>query len=27
MVLAAEDKSGVHLLIPDGEIKPGSKIR
>ena len=27
MVLAAEDKSGVHLLIPDRESKPGSKIR
>ncbi len=27
MVLAAEDDSGVHLLIPDVETVPGSKVR
>ncbi|MGE5842780.1 MAG: methionine--tRNA ligase [Deltaproteobacteria bacterium] len=27
MVLAAEDKSGVHLLMPDASTKPGSKVR
>ncbi|MGE5838605.1 MAG: methionine--tRNA ligase [Deltaproteobacteria bacterium] len=27
MVLAAEDKSGVHLLMPDAPTKPGSKVR
>ncbi len=27
MLLAAVDKSGVHLLIPDAESTPGSKIR
>jgi methionyl-tRNA synthetase len=27
MVLAAEDKSGVHLLFPDAETAPGSKVR
>ncbi|MBN1832832.1 MAG: methionine--tRNA ligase [Deltaproteobacteria bacterium] len=27
MVLAAEDESGVHLLIPDAPVTPGSKIR
>jgi methionyl-tRNA synthetase len=27
MVLAAEDKSGVHLLAPDAPTKPGSKVR
>ena len=27
MVLAAEDKKGIYLLIPDKESKPGSKIR
>jgi methionyl-tRNA synthetase len=27
MVLAAEDKSGVHLLTPDAPTKPGSKVR
>jgi len=27
MVLAAEDKSGVHLLSPDAETAPGSKVR
>ncbi|MCJ7595045.1 MAG: methionine--tRNA ligase [Desulfobacterales bacterium] len=27
MILAAEDKSGVHLLMPDVETKPGSKVR
>jgi methionyl-tRNA synthetase len=27
MVLAAEDPGGVHLLAPDGETLPGSKIR
>lgn len=27
MVLAAEDKSGVHLLAPDAETAPGSKVR
>jgi methionyl-tRNA synthetase len=27
MVLAAEDKSGVHLLVPDAETFPGSKIK
>jgi methionyl-tRNA synthetase len=27
MVLAAEDKSGVHLLAPDAPTRPGSKVR
>ena len=27
MVLAAEDDSGVHLLIPDVKTKPGSTVR
>ena len=27
MLLAAVDKSGVHLLVPDSESTPGSKIR
>ncbi|MBN1106074.1 MAG: methionine--tRNA ligase [Deltaproteobacteria bacterium] len=27
MVLAAEDKNGVHLLAPDGSALPGSKVR
>ena len=27
MVLAAEDKGGVHLLMPDAETAPGSKVR
>jgi len=27
MVLAAEDESGVHLLVPDVETVPGSKIK
>jgi methionyl-tRNA synthetase len=27
MVLAAEDESGVHLLLPDAETKPGSSVR
>ena len=27
MVLAAEDESGVHLLLPDAETKPGSTVR
>ncbi len=27
MVLAAEDKTGVHLLRPDAESTPGSKVR
>ncbi len=27
MVLAAEDKAGVHLLTPDAETAPGSKVR
>jgi len=27
MVLAAEDKSGVHLLAPDAPTQPGSKVR
>jgi len=27
MVLAAVDKSGVHLLSPDKASSPGSKIR
>ena len=27
MVLAAEDKSGVHLLGPDAPMAPGSKVR
>ena len=27
MVLAAEDKSGVHLLTPDAPTRPGSKVR
>jgi len=27
MVLAAEDKSGVHLLAPDAATRPGSKVR
>jgi len=27
MVLAAEDESGVHLLVPDSETVPGSKVR
>jgi methionyl-tRNA synthetase len=27
MVLAAEDGSGVHLLVPDAETVPGSKIK
>ena len=27
MVLAAEDESGVHLLLPDAETKPGSAVR
>jgi len=26
-VLAAEDGSGVHLLAPDAETVPGSKIK
>jgi methionyl-tRNA synthetase len=27
MLLAAEDKSGVHILTPDAETRPGSKVR
>ena len=27
MVLAAEDKTGVHLLMPDAMIDPGSKVK
>ncbi len=27
MLLAAEDKSGVHILIPDSETAPGSRVR
>jgi len=27
MILAAEDKSGVHILAPDAETTPGSKVR
>ena len=27
MLLAAEDKSGVHVLAPDAETAPGSKVR
>jgi len=27
MVLAAEDEAGVHLLIPDADTIPGSKVR
>jgi methionyl-tRNA synthetase len=27
MVLAAEDKSGVHLLAPDAPTRPGSKVK
>ncbi len=27
MVLAAEDKSGVHLLAPDANTAPGTKVR
>jgi methionyl-tRNA synthetase len=27
MILAAEDKSGLHLLIPDTDCIPGSKVR
>jgi methionyl-tRNA synthetase len=27
MLLAAEDKSGVHILVPDAETAPGSKVR
>jgi methionine--tRNA ligase beta chain len=27
MVLAAEDESGVHLLIPDVGTKPGSTVK
>ena len=27
MVLAAEDDSGVHLLVPDVETVPGSQVR
>ncbi len=27
MLLAAEDPKGVHLLVPDANVKPGSKIK
>jgi methionyl-tRNA synthetase len=27
MVLAAEDQSGVHLLMPDAQTEPGSQVR
>jgi methionyl-tRNA synthetase len=27
MILAAEDQSGVHMLTPDAETAPGSKVR
>jgi methionyl-tRNA synthetase len=27
MLLAAEDESGVHILVPDAPSKPGSKVR
>ena len=27
MVLAAEDSTGVHLLVPDKDTAPGSKVR
>ncbi len=27
MVLAAEDESGVHLLIPDASTTPGSEVK
>ena len=27
MLLAAEDRSGVHILAPDAETDPGSKVR
>ena len=27
MVLASEDETGVHLLFPDAETVPGSKVK
>ncbi len=27
MILAAEDVSGLHLVVPDGETAPGAKVR
>ncbi|RLB22671.1 MAG: methionine--tRNA ligase, partial [Deltaproteobacteria bacterium] len=27
MLLAAEDENGVHLLVPDKKVIPGSKVR
>ena len=27
MILAAEDESGVHVLMPDARSAPGSKVR
>jgi hypothetical protein len=27
MVLAAEDESGVHVLVPDVKTIPGSKVK
>ncbi len=27
MILAAEDESGVHILVPDAQTVPGSKVR
>jgi methionyl-tRNA synthetase len=27
MILAAEDQNGIHLLIPDVETRPGSKVK
>ena len=27
MILAATDSSGIHLIVPDGEVKPGAKVK
>jgi len=27
MVLAAEDETGIHALMPDKPTKPGSKVK
>ncbi|RLB12805.1 MAG: methionine--tRNA ligase [Deltaproteobacteria bacterium] len=27
MLLAASDKSGIHIIVPDGDTKPGTKVK
>jgi len=27
MILAASDRSGIHIIVPDGEVRPGAKVK